>query len=272
MFRHQQQNFTATYYDDVIVESEDRFAFDHGSNEFMHKRPEIKHTTRVAKTKRLSSTRTSKDTNNKEDVETIENSTVTAINNRRKTSVRKNSIARLSHAFRDLQHTITPRKAKHRKTTDCNFNDQTSPGFNTKKSVERSASLPNIKENSKKNVKRKSMFRKLSRSNSNANIKRSPDFESTEIITFPSNRLEAYRTKSTDSILQSEIVKINRRRQQGRSTSAQFTNNRETPRDLKVTRERSFSTDCDEHLFSFDLLVARRLNSSKETQLCETDL
>lgn len=270
----QQQENRVPYYEDADA----NFVFGSDSKDFMYTRSEVKHTMKMAKTKQLNTTTTSNNQNPNDDGfyrnEHFNDTSIKNNNNnkKRKGSIRKNSITRLSNAFRDLQHTMTPRKIKHRKTIDCNFNEQIiiSPGFPTKKSVERSLSLPDIKDNNKKNGKRKSVFRKLSHSHRNAHIKHSPDFES-DIIAFPSNRLEAYRTRSTDSILQSEIDRINKRRQQGRSTSAQFTSNRDNTRDLK-SRDRSLSTDCDEHLFSFDALVARRLNSSKETQLCSTDL
>ena len=127
------------------------------------------------------------------------------------------------------------------------------------------------------------------------------DFESVDIISFPSERLNGYRSKSRDGMFftplndrknsssanecftdnddddydendeRSMADKIRERQNRGRSRSVQLMPS-DTVRKNVVTRERSFSTDCDEHLFSFDKLVERRLNSSKETQLCETDL
>lgn len=276
------------------------------------------------------------------------------------TSLRKTSMARLGNAFRELRrHTINSRRfersQQHNSNPSQNKEEQRlQNGYNknNKQQVSRSFSLPNIKNNvdkenrrnaKKKNTNSNSPFRtrgSVSEKQTNQN-KSSPailDFDSVDIISFPSERLNRYRTKSKDGIQKqanqnrstpaildfdsvdvisfptehlngykpkskdgifftanrknsssandcftdnddgydeyddrSMADKIRERKQRGRSRSVQLMAS-DTVRKNLVTRERSFSTDCDEHLFSFDKLVERRLNSSKETQLCETDL
>ncbi|XP_066921776.1 uncharacterized protein [Clytia hemisphaerica] len=241
-----------------------------------------------------------------------------------RTSLRKASVARIGNAFREMQNTIKTRKSRY--STKHDFpgrqRSQSTDNFIDKKPVSRSASLPNIKsgkENRKTGLSKKSVdhvFRKLSNQKQN---KSTPilDFDSTDVISFPSNRLEGYRTKSNDQILcglenrltpspkrhnnrkqsnndllpnsedrdnstarrngnrdntlteTEDMDRLERRRLKGRSSSLQLPND-VFVRHLK--RERSSSTDNEDRVFSFDKLVARRLNSSKETQLCETDL
>ena len=194
---------------------------------------------------------------------------------------RKSSIARIGSAFREFQQTMKPRRVRGRKTTDCNFTEiEEASGSQIsfdKKPVSRSASLPNIKSDkdgsSRRGSRKNNLLRKLSTGQKQNKSTPVLDFETTDIISFPSNRLEGYRTKSQDKILNNDEFNegnaLAHRRKQGRSRSVQLPSDSVV---CELNRERSFSTDCDDHLFSFDKLVERRLNLSKETQLCETDL
>ena len=291
------------------------------------------------------------------------------------TSLRKTSITRLGNAFRELRrHTVNSRRLNKsqqqqrsytvtssspkwilQQKQECQQNGEAKKSKNQQQQVSRSLSLPNIKNNVEKENRRNakkssintnSLTRKRgSVSKKQANQNRSTpailefdsvdiisfpserlngyrskskdgsrkqtnqnrstpailDFESVDIISFPSERLNGYRSKSRDGMFftplndrknsssanecftdndddgydendeRSMADKIRERQNRGRSRSVQLMPS-DTVRKNVVTRERSFSTDCDEHLFSFDKLVERRLNSSKETQLCETDL
>ena len=213
-------------------------------------------------------------------------------------SLRKTSMTRLGNAFRELQQTIKPRRhrIRHNKTVSSipDWSSQKSQHQQGKKQVSRSSSLPNIKNNvekeNRRNARNNSSFlgsRVFSKqTNQNKSTSTILDFDSIDVISFPSERLNGYRTKSKDPVFftvdenssfpenssndDCEIDRIRERKLHGRSRSVQLPSDTVTKQ--LVTRERSFSTDCDQHLFSFDKLVERRLNSSKETQLCETDL
>ena len=292
------------------------------------------------------------------------------------TSLRKTSITRLGNAFRELRrHTVNSRRLNKsqqqqrsytvtssspkwilQQKQECQQNGEAKKSKNQQQQVSRSLSLPNIKNNVEKENRRNAMKSSIntnsltrkrgSVSKKQANQNRSTpailefdsvdiisfpserlngyrskskdgsrkqtnqnrstpailDFESVDIISFPSERLNGYRSKSRDGMFftplndrknsssanecftdndddddydendeRSMADKIRERQNRGRSRSVQLMPS-DTVRKNVVTRERSFSTDCDEHLFSFDKLVERRLNSSKETQLCETDL
>lgn len=271
---------------------------DHGVSESVYNRKFIDKTNNIEKTHTKDThrndmfniiTECSKNNNNDTDKKVLEASSCPPSSSAQKQSKRKNSIARIGSALREIQNTITPRKIRHRKTTDCTFVEQpncTNEITATKKSVKRAISLPNIKDNEKKNFKRNSLFRKLSRDHNTASIKKSiPKIDHSESVAdiqkFPSNRLESYRNNKTfsnyDSFIflgeedEEEMKRINQRRKYGRSRSAQLSLSDNASKSLKK-RDRSFSTDCDEFLFSFEALIEKRLNSSKETMLCSTDL
>jgi len=123
---------------------------------------------------------------------------------------RKTSISHIGSAFRDLQQTVKPRRSKKRKTNEFlsnDYNEQQNSKQSFSKTVSRSASLPNIKNdkntdwrrnNGKKNV----IIHKLSNRLNQRQNKSTPilDFESSNIISFPTHRLETYKTKSHDHI------------------------------------------------------------------------
>ena len=263
---------------------------DHGidcnRNEYIYTKKEIRHPMKIARTLKLSTTSEDNETFHHVDQDFGDDTISRLKKPFRKTSSstlgRKTSIARIGSAFRDLQQTVKPRKSKKRKTNELpiiSYNEQSFTKESTNKTFLRSVSLPNIKNDKntdrrRNNSKKNTVIHKLSNSLYERQNKSTPilDFETSDIISFPTNRLESYRTKSQDHILSNneELSKINARRLKGRSRSVQLSNDDVVAK--KLNRERSFSTDCDDHLFSFDKLVERRLNSSKETQLCETDL
>merc|ERR1712137_854456 len=118
-------------------------------------------------------------------------------------SLRKTSIARIGSVFRDLQQTINRKKTRDNKTSDHSYPEFGKHGHSVrqKSTVCRSVSLPNMKtdKENRRNIK-KNVIRKLSNQKRNQST---PvlDFESSKIISFPSNRLESYRTKSYEQIL-----------------------------------------------------------------------
>ncbi|XP_057297515.1 uncharacterized protein LOC130628576 isoform X2 [Hydractinia symbiolongicarpus] len=220
---------------------------DSNSNEYMFTNTESKHQVKLAKTRKVNGFKTN---NDKDEIS--------------RPLTRKKSFARLGNALRDFQQKLSMRtNNKPDEKVDVNIEKM-------HKKCKRSLSLPaivNEEKTSKKRTRKLSVFRK------SPAPPKTPDTECNNNNDAIFTRMKNYRHKNPDQITEEEreLELINKRRRGGRSRSAQLPRQEGIIIKEKLSRNRSLSADFEE-VPTFQQLVALRLHSSKETQLCSTDL
>ena len=200
---------------------------------------------------------------------------------------RKSSIARLGNTLREFQQKL---KLKTRKNTRDQETHVTMKQIEVK-DTERSLSLPtlnHIQIDNKMRTKKSNTFSgKFKSYKQNKCTESESYFEKIKFHDLPIHRIEHFGKNRTEIRLDEELnrinphyrqqeptdgewAKINQRRRRGRSQSAQILS-KDLPKEI-FKRNRSYSQDCEEGNVPFMELVERRIHSSKETELCSTDL
>jgi len=198
---------------------------------------------------------------------------------------RRKSISRITNVLRDFQITVRTKLSKNNEPVNEEIIHRRRKG--------RSNSLPYIKETKNHVAKRAltfnvfSVIEEVEQSkdsynsddsyfNASENIDNFIKQTSKCIICnenqpkdFTLKRHNSYKQKQekSDKISEEELEKINRRRRQGRSKSAQLPQRKF--KDLE-RRKRSLSDICDDTPFKD--IIAQRLELSRETPLCSTEL